>query len=65
MRGGLSKKEFLLRINTSRKEARETKFFLRMIVRAVPELRPEARSLWQEARELNLIFSKICRNGRK
>jgi hypothetical protein len=33
-----------------------------MIVRAVPELKPEARKLWTEARELNLIFSKIWRN---
>ena len=57
-----SKKEFLKNIGTCRKEARETKHFLRMIVRAVPELKPEARKLWTEARELNLIFSKIWRN---
>lgn len=58
----VSKKEFLKNIGTCRKEARETKHFLRMIVRAVPELKPEARKLWTEARELNLIFSKIWRN---
>jgi four helix bundle protein len=58
----VSKKEFLKKIGTCRKEARETKHFLRMIVRAVPELKPEARKLWTEARELNLIFSKIWRN---
>jgi four helix bundle protein len=58
----VSKKEFLKNIGTCRKEARETKHFLRMIVRAVPELKPEARKLWLEARELNLIFSKIWRN---
>jgi four helix bundle protein len=58
----VSKKEFLKNIGTCRKEARETKYFLRMIVRAVPELKPEARKLWTEARELNLIFSKIWRN---
>src|SRR5579862_1124009 len=38
----VSKKEFLLRANTCKKESRETKHFLRMIVRAVPELKPEA-----------------------
>jgi four helix bundle protein len=59
----VSKKEFLKNIGTCRKEARETKHFLRMIVRAVPELKPEARKLWTEARELNLIFSKIWRNN--
>jgi four helix bundle protein len=58
----VSKKEFLKNIGTCRKEARETKHFLRMIVRAVPELKPEAGKLWMEAKELNLIFSKIWRN---
>jgi four helix bundle protein len=60
----VSKKEFLKNIGTCRKEARETKHFLRMAVRAVPELKPQARTLWHEARELHLIFSKIWRNGR-
>ena len=51
-------------IGTCRKEARETKHFLRMIARAVPELKLEAREPWMEARELHLIFSRIWR-GRK
>jgi four helix bundle protein len=59
----VSKKEFLKNIGTCRKEARETKHFLRMIVRAVPESKPRARKLWLEARELHLIFSKIRRTG--
>jgi four helix bundle protein len=59
----VSKKEFLKNIGTCRKESRETKHFLRMAVRAVPELKPQARKLWQEARELHLIFSKIRRTG--
>src|SRR5437763_8093168 len=54
----VSKKEFLKSIGTCRKEARETKHFLR----AEPELKPKARTLWLEAKELHLIFSKICRN---
>jgi four helix bundle protein len=49
-------------IRTCRKEARETKHFLRMAVRALPELKPQARTLWIEAKELHLIFSKIWRN---
>jgi len=52
----------LKNIGTCRKEARETKHFLRMAVRAVPELKPRARTLWLEAKELHLIFSKIWRN---
>ncbi len=38
----VSKKEFLKSIGTCRKEARESKHFLRMIVRAVPELSSNA-----------------------
>ena len=41
----VSKREFLKCIATCKKEARETKFFLRMSVRAVPKLKPEAREL--------------------
>jgi four helix bundle protein len=58
----VSKKEFLKNIGTCRKEARETKHFLRMVVRAVPELKPQARELWIEAKELHLILSKIWRS---
>ncbi|MEY2486403.1 MAG: hypothetical protein QOG67_1631 [Verrucomicrobiota bacterium] len=57
----VSKKAFFLSINTCRKESREAKHFVRMVVRAVPELKNAARPVWQEAKELNLIFSKICR----
>jgi len=60
----VSKKEFLKSIGTCKKEARETKHFLRMAVRAVPDLKPQARKLWMEAKELHLIFSKIWRSGK-
>ena len=59
----VSTKDFLKSIGTCRKEARETKHFLRMVVRAVPESKPRARMLWMEAKELHLIFSKIRRSG--
>ena len=58
---GVSKKEFRYKIGTCKKEARETKFFVRMIVRAVPELRNDAKPVWQKAKELHLIFAKIYR----
>ena len=60
----VSKKEFRLRCGTCKKEARETKYFLRMIVRAVPDLKAKARPLWQEAKELHLIFAKIWRTAK-
>ena len=60
----VSKKEFLKCIGTCKKEARESKHFLRMAARAVPELKFEARELWLEAKALHLIFSKIWRSGK-
>lgn len=57
----VSKKDFKNKIGYCRKESRETRFFLRMIAAAEPDLKPEARKLWQEAKELNLIFSSIWR----
>ena len=36
-----------------------------MIVIAVPNLKAEARKLWVEAKELNLIFNKIVHSTRK
>jgi four helix bundle protein len=55
----VSKKEFRQKICTCRKESRETKFWIRMMVNAVPNLREQPRSLWQEAKELHLIFRSI------
>jgi four helix bundle protein len=56
-----SKLDFRHKIGICKKESRESKHFIRMIVVAVPELKTEARILWQEAKELNLIFNKIYR----
>lgn len=56
-----TKPSFRNSIATCKREARESKFFIRMIVKAVPELREEAKPLWQEAKELHLIFAKIHR----
>lgn len=56
---GYSLKEYAVKISTCRKEAREAKFFLRMIATAEPSLKAEARLLWQEAKELHLIFKSI------
>ena len=61
----VSKKELLKCIGTCRKESRETKHFLRVVARAVPELQRDARELWLEARSLHLIFSRIWRTGKQ
>ena len=56
-----SKKDFRHKIGICKKEARETKHWLRMIVVVYPELKEEAQVLWKEAKELNLIFNAISR----
>jgi four helix bundle protein len=58
-----SKKDFRFKIGLCRREAKETKRWLRMLVAAEPRLREPARALWQEAKELNLIFSAIRRRA--
>lgn len=55
----LTRKEFLHKIGTCRKESRETKHWLRMVWVAYSSLKEEAVNLWIEAQELNLIFSSI------
>jgi four helix bundle protein len=59
----VSKKDFKNKIGTCRKEARETKHWLRMIAAAEPDSKDEARTLWHEARELHLIFAAIWRKS--
>ncbi|MGB8368642.1 MAG: four helix bundle protein [Limisphaerales bacterium] len=59
---GVSKKDFKNKIGTCKKEARETKYFLRMIATAEENLKSEARVLWCEDKELHLIFCKIWRS---
>ncbi len=61
----VSPADFANKIGICKKESRETKHFLRMIVVAVPDSVDEARLLWQEAKELNLIFNAIYRKVKK
>ena len=59
----VSKKDFKNKIGTCRKEARETKLWLRLIAAAELDLKTEARKLWPEAKELHLIFAAIWRKS--
>jgi four helix bundle protein len=56
-----SKRDFRHKIALCRKEARETKYWLRMIAKAAPAQKTSARKLWSEAKELHLIFVAIVR----
>lgn len=57
--GAESKKDFRHKIAICKKEAKETKHWLRMIRKANPHKAVECHKLWQEAHELTLIFSSI------
>jgi len=54
-----SGKDFKHKIGICKKESRECKHWLRMLVIAEIEIKEEARILWKEAKELNLIFNAI------
>jgi len=57
----VSGRDFKNKIGTSRKESKETMFFLRMVAASEESLAEEARELWREAKELNLIFGSMWR----
>ena len=57
--GADSKKDFIHKIGISKREARETKHWLRMLARCLPERKEEIKLLWKECQELTLIFQKI------
>jgi len=60
--GASSRKDFMNKIFICKKEARETKYWLRMLMKADSSFEDECKRLWQEAQELTLIFSKISNN---
>ncbi len=60
-----TKKDFEHKIGICKKESKESRHWLRMVAKAVPELKEETRRYWKEANELNLIFSSIVNKSRK
>lgn len=63
--GAESKKDFQHKISICKKESKETKHWLRMIVKANPSRRDECQKLLREAQELSLIFSSILLSKKK
>ena len=55
----LGKKDFLMRMKITRKETKETQFWLELIIEANPELKERIRELLNESIELKKIFSAI------
>jgi len=62
-----SKKDFINKIAIAKKETKETKYWLRLIAYTIPNpnVTPEARNLWKEAQELNLILAAIIRKSKE
>ena len=54
-----SKRDFKHKIGVCKKESREAKYWLKIIKTAYPDCNQDAQILWQEAKELNLIFNAI------
>ncbi|HNY04457.1 MAG TPA: four helix bundle protein [Candidatus Woesebacteria bacterium] len=58
-----SRKDYIHKVGIAKKEARETAYWLKMIVVAEPKLKEEAMKIYQEAKELNLIMNAIVRKA--
>lgn len=61
--GASSKKDFKNKIFICKKEAIETKYWLRMLAKADDSFKNECKILWKETQELTLIFSKIAKSS--
>jgi len=57
--GASSRNDFRNKIFICKKEAHETKHWLRMLLRCFPDKKSDIMKLWKEAQELTLIFQKI------
>ena len=63
--GASSKRDFASKIFICKKEAQETKHWLRMLTSCqTDDTDADIRSLWKEAQELTLIFQKIASSTR-
>ncbi len=59
-----SRKDFEHKLGICKKESKESKHWLRMTAKAVTELNQEAKVLWKEANELQLIFISIINKSK-
>lgn len=63
--GAVSKTDFKSKIFICKKEAKETMYWLRLLAGLVEgEIKNKTRILWQENKELALIFSKIAASSK-
>lgn len=57
--GASSRSDFRNKIFICKKEAQETKHWLRMLLRCFPNKKNYIMDLWKEVQELTMIFQKI------
>jgi four helix bundle protein len=62
--GASSKKDFKNKIFIAKKEAMETKYWLRIFSKSNENFKEDCRKLWKEAHELTLILSKIANSAK-
>lgn len=58
-----SKKDFVNKIAIAKKESKETKYWLKLLMHTNPDFQPKIQLLFREAQELNLILAAIIRNS--
>lgn len=61
----LGKKDFIHRLRIARKEAKETTYWLELILEAVPQKKDEIMILLKETQELRNILSSIITKSEK
>lgn len=61
--GGSSKKDFRNKIAICKREAKETMYWITLLAHCEDKFKPDLRLLWQESKELTLIFSKIVKSS--
>ena len=60
----LSKKDFIMRVKICRKEAKETRYWLSLLdITNSPEMEDTRAVLWNESKELMMIFGSIIRKS--
>jgi four helix bundle protein len=60
--GAISTRDFFNKVAISRKEARETEYWIEILAEASPEHKNQLLIFWAKAHEFVLIFGKICTN---
>lgn len=59
-----SRKDFINKITISRKESKETLYWLRLLSVQFPKEKDKLRILWKEAHELSLILGGILKSSK-